>query len=400
MNVRDQFPILDQPGPDGRPLVFLDSAASAQRPRAVLDAIAHYETHDHANVHRGVHTLSRRATEAYEAGRSRIARFLGAADADEVIFTRGTTEALNLAANTLAPRLQPGDEILLSAMEHHSNIVPWQLVAQRTGARIRVVPVRPDGSLDLAAFDELLTERTRILGLIHVSNALGTINPVHDLCERARQAGAITVVDGAQAVPHAPVDVQQLGADLYAFSGHKMYGPTGIGALWGRADLLAELPPWQGGGDMIEVVRFEGSTWAEPPARFEAGTPNISGAVGLGAAADWMESVGREAIAAHEAELLAAATAGIQGLDGVRIVGTAQPKAAVLSFVVDGLHAHDVGTLLDEQGVGVRTGHHCTMPLLEALGVDATARASFAAYNTLSDVERFVEGVTKVLRFR
>lgn len=400
MNVRDQFPILDQAGPDGRPLVFLDSAASSQRPRAVIEAVERYETHDHANVHRGVHTLSRRATEAYEAGRSKIAAFVNAGSADEMIFTRGTTEALNLAANTLAPRLGPGDEILLTAMEHHSNIVPWQLVAARTGAVIRVVPVKPDGSLDLEAFEALVGPKTRILAMVHVSNALGTINPVTAMCARAHEHGAITVVDGAQAVPHGTVDVQTLGADLYAFSGHKMYGPTGIGALWGRADLLAELPPWQGGGDMIEVVRFEGSTWAEPPARFEAGTPNISGAVGLGAAADWMTATGRTAIATHEGQLLAAATRGIKGLDGVRIVGTAVPKASVLSFVVDGLHAHDVGTLLDEQGVGVRTGHHCTMPLLEALGVEATARASFAAYNTMEDVERFVEGVEKVLRFR
>lgn len=399
MNVRDQFPILDQEGAPGQPLVFLDSAASSQRPQAVLDAIQHYETHLHANVHRGVHLLSRRATEAYEAARADVARFLNAPSVDEIVFTRGTTEALNLVAHTWGQSLGEGDEIVLTAMEHHSNIVPWQLVAQRTGAVIRVVPVLPDGSLDMDAYRALLGPKTQVVSMVHVSNALGTINPVREICRLAHEHGAIAIIDGAQAVPHQPVDVQELGADFYAFSGHKMYGPTGIGVLWGRMSLLSELPPWQGGGDMIETVSFDGSTWAAPPARFEAGTPNIAGAVGLGAAVRWMESVGREAIAAHEAELLRVGTAGMLEIPGVHLVGTAADKAGVISFLVDGLHAHDVGTLLDEQGIAVRTGHHCTMPLLAALGIDATARASFGAYNTLDDVERFLAGVRKVLLF-
>ncbi|MCA9569493.1 MAG: cysteine desulfurase [Myxococcales bacterium] len=396
--LRAQFPILAETGRNGQPLVYLDNAASTQRPLAVLDAVDHYERHAHANVHRAVHVLSQRATEAYEAGRAQLAAFLNAPSPDEVVFTRGTTEALNLVAYAWGGMLAPGDEVVLTALEHHSNIVPWQLVAARTGAVIRVVPIHDDGSLDLDAYDRLLGPRTKIVSVGHTSNALGTVNPVAEMAARAHAVGAILVVDGAQGAPHAPIDVQALGADFFALSGHKMYGPTGIGALWGRMELLERMPPWQGGGDMIETVRFEGSTWAAPPARFEAGTPYIAGAVGIGAAARFLMDVGRDAVSAHEARLLARATAGLQSLDGVRILGTAPHKAAVLSFVVDGLHPTDVGTFLDEDGIAVRTGHHCAQPLMERLGVEATARASFGLYNTEAEVDRFLTSMAKIVR--
>ncbi|MCB9675764.1 MAG: cysteine desulfurase [Alphaproteobacteria bacterium] len=395
--VRAQFPILREAGLDGRPLVYFDNAASSQKPLAVLDAIRAYYEHDHANVHRGVHVLSRRATEAYEAARTDVARFVGAASPDEIVFTRGTTEALNLVAYAWAAFLSPGDEILLTELEHHSNIVPWQLVARQTGARIRAVPIHDDGTLDLEAFEALLGPRTKVVAVTHVSNALGTVVDVAHIAERAHAHGAIVVVDGAQAAPHGAVDVAALGADFYALSGHKMYGPTGIGALWGRASLLEQMPPWQGGGEMIETVTFEESTWAPPPARFEAGTPNIAGAVGLGAAARWMLDLGPAAIAAHEASLLARATELVGAIAGVRLVGTAPHKAGVLSFVTDGLHPHDIGTLLDEQGIAVRTGHHCAQPVMRRMGVDATARASFAAYNTLAEVERFAAALQRTV---
>lgn len=396
--LREQFPILTEPGRHGRSLVYLDNAASTQRPLAVLDAVERYERHDHANVHRAVHILSQRATEAYEAARQKVARFIGAPDVDEVVFTRGTTEALNLVAQSWGSLLGPGDEIVLTELEHHSNIVPWQMVAARTGAVIRVVPVQDDGSLDLDAYGDLLGPKTRVVAVNHTSNALGTVNPIGVMAEMAHAVGAVLVADGAQSTPHGLVDVASLGVDFYAFSGHKMYGPTGIGALWGRREHLDRMPPWQGGGDMIETVSFSGSTWAEPPAKFEAGTPNMSGAVGLGAAADFLDGVGREAVAAHEAMLLERATAGLAALEGVRILGTAPGKAAVISFVVDGLHPSDVGTLLDEDGVAVRTGHHCTQPLMERLGVDATARASFGLYNTVEEVDRFVASLEKIVR--
>ncbi len=395
--VRAQFPILGEPGRNGKPLVYLDNAASTQRPLAVLEAVERYERTCHANVHRAVHLLSQRATEAYEGARARVAAFLGV-DAQEVVFTRGTTEALNLVAHAWGGQLGPGDTIVLTELEHHSNIVPWQLVAQRTGARLKVAPVRPDGTLDLDAYGALLDARTRVVAIAHTSNTLGTIHPLSTVIEQAHAAGAVVVVDGAQAVPHGPVDLRALGADFFAFSGHKMYGPTGIGVLWGRTELLEQMPPWQGGGDMIEEVRFGGSTWAPPPARFEAGTPPIAGAVGLGAAVRWLDALGREAVAAHEAVLLQRATDGIRALPGVRILGTGGPKAAVLSFVVEGMHPHDVGTLLDQEGVAVRTGHHCTQPLLAALGVEATVRASFAVYNTVEEVDRFLASLEKIIR--
>jgi cysteine desulfurase/selenocysteine lyase len=395
--IRRLFPILAERGSDGESLVYLDNAASTQRALPVLEAVEHYERHDHANVHRGVHLLSRRATEAYEAGRTSLATFLGAASDDEIVFTRGATEALNLVAASWGSRLAAGDEIVLSELEHHSNIVPWQMVAARTGAVIRVLPVLDDGSLDLDAYAELLGPRTKVVAVNHYSNALGTINPVKHLAEGAHSVGAILVVDGAQAAPHGRIDVAALGADFYALSGHKMYGPTGIGALWGRLEHLQAMPPWQGGGDMIETVTFAGSTWAPPPAKFEAGTPNISGAVGIGAAARFLMDLDPADIAAHEGLLRDRATEGLQALPGVRIIGTAPDKTGVVSFVVDGLHAHDIGTLLDEQGIAVRTGHHCTQPLMARMGVDATARASFAVYNTVEEVDRFLAAMHKVV---
>ena len=397
--VRAQFPVLDQEV-HGKPLVFLDSAASAQRPLAVIEAVDHYETHDHANVHRGVHTLSQRATAAYEAGRASVARFIGATDPSEIAFTRGTTEALNLVASTWgAANVGEGDRILVTRMEHHSNIVPWQMLAERTGAVLDVVDFDPRGVLDLDDFDAKLTDRTKVVGVVHVSNALGTVNPVAEICHRAHDAGAIAVVDGAQAVPHAPVDVAALGADFYALSGHKVYGPTGIGALWGRAELLAEMPPWQGGGEMIRSVSFErGTIYAKPPAKFEAGTPNISGAVGLGAALDWLTALGRDAVAAHEADLLAYGTELLEQVPHVKMIGTAPEKAGVLSFVFDnGIHPHDVGTILDMEGVAVRTGHHCAQPVMERFEIPATTRASLGVYNTRDDLDRLAAALDRVV---
>jgi len=396
-SIRAQFPVLHQAGTNGSPLVYLDNAASSQKPSAVIDAISAYYEHDHANVHRGVHLLSRRATEAFELGRSRVARFIGAASPEQLVFTRGTTESLNLVASAWGSMLGEGDEIVLTELEHHSNIVPWQMVAARTGAVIRVIPLLDDGSLDLDAYAALLCERTRVVSVAHVSNALGTVNDVVTITEQAHKYGALVVVDGAQAAPHGSVDVGALGCDFYALSAHKMYGPTGIGALWGRAELLEQMPPWQGGGEMIETVSFQGSTWAPPPAKFEAGTPNIAGAVGFGVAAEWMAELGPQAIAAHEQVLLDRATARVAEIDGVRIIGTAPHKAGVLSFVAKGLHPHDIGTLLDEQGIAVRTGHHCAQPVMERMGVDATARASFAVYNTVDEVDRFAKALARII---
>jgi cysteine desulfurase/selenocysteine lyase len=388
--VRADFPVLAQEV-NGRPLAYLDNAASAQRPQAVIDAIAHYYRHDHANVHRGVHTLSQRATEAYEHARERARAFAGAAEAAEIVFTRGTTEAINLVAQSWArPRLRPGDEVLITWMEHHSNIVPWQLVCEQTGARLRVAPVTDEGELEVEAFRRLLGPRTRVVAMTHVSNALGTINPVEALVADARSAGAVTVIDGAQAAPHLRMDVRAIGCDFYAFSSHKMYGPTGIGVLYGRRERLEAMPPWQGGGEMIRAVSFEGTTYAPPPARFEAGTPHIAGAVGLGAAIDYLERLGQERIARAEDELLAYATARVREIPGLRIVGTAAEKAAVLSFTLEGIHPHDVGTVLDTHGIAVRTGHHCAMPLMARYDLPATTRASFSFYNTRAEADRLV----------
>lgn len=394
--VRRDFPILHQ-AVHGRPLAYLDNAASSQKPRQVIEAIARYYAEDHANVHRGVHTLSQRATAAYEAARGAVRRFVGAARDEEIIFTRGTTEAINLVAATWGrANVRAGDEIVLTHLEHHSNIVPWQMLCEATGAVLKVAPIDERGVLDLDAFAALLGERTRLVAAVHVSNALGTINPVARMCELARAAGARILLDGAQAAPHAAVDVQALGCDFYTLSGHKMYGPTGIGALWGRHELLCEMPPWHGGGDMVRDVTFEKTTYAEPPARFEAGTPNIAGAVGLGAAIEWLEAVGRERIAAHEQSLLAYATARLAEVPGLRIIGTAPDKAAVVSFVLEGIHPHDVGTVLDMHGVAVRTGHHCTQPLMARFGVTATTRASMAAYNTHAEIDQLVTALHEV----
>ncbi len=394
--VRDQFPILAR-RVHGRPLAYLDNAATTQKPRAVLDAVRRFYEERNANVHRGAYALSAEATEAYEGARARVARFLGAADPREVVFTRGTTEAINLVAWSLGfARLGAGDEILVTEMEHHSNIVPWQLVAARTGARLAVAPITDTGELDREAFRRRLSPRTRIVALAHVSNALGTINPVRELVAEARSAGAIVLVDGAQAVPHLPVNVRDLGCDLYAFSGHKVYGPTGIGALWARRELLEEMPPWQGGGDMILEVRFEGSSWNEVPWKFEAGTPNVAGAVGLAAALDWVEETGLEAIAAHEADLLAYATGRLGEIEGLRILGSSRRKAAVVSFVLEEVHPHDVATFLDADGIAVRAGHHCAQPVMDRYGVPATVRASFAAYNTRAEVDALVAALRKV----
>ena len=394
--VRKDFPILSQ-RPRGKPLVYLDNAATSQKPRSVIDAVTRFYSAENANIHRGVHFLSERATVAYEAVRARVARFLNAPSPGEIVFTRGTTEAINLVAQSWGRgHVRPGDEILVTGMEHHSNLVPWQLLAGQTGATVRAVPITDAGELDLADFDRLLTDRTRLLALTHVSNALGTLNPVRALVARARDRGVVTLVDGAQSAPHLPVDVQALGCDFFAFSGHKAFGPTGVGVLYGREALLERMPPWQGGGDMIETVTLEGSTFARPPARFEAGTPMIAQVIGLGAALDYMGSVGHAPIAAWEDELLAYATEQVGGMDGIRLIGTAREKAAVLSFVVEGVHPHDVSAVLDDEGIAVRAGHHCAQPVMRRFGLPATVRASFAFYNTRDEIDALVRGLRRV----
>jgi cysteine desulfurase/selenocysteine lyase len=388
--IRADFPILARQV-HGRPLVYLDSAASAQRPRAVIETERRYAEEHHSNVHRGVHALSQEATGLFEGARERVRRFLGARSIKEIIFTRGTTEAINLAAQSFGRgRLKPGDEIVISWLEHHANIVPWQFVCEQTGAVLRVIPISERGEVDFEAYLRLLNERTRMVALAQVSNALGTIVPVERFVAEARSRGIATLIDGAQAVPHTHVDVRALGCDFYAFSGHKLYGPTGIGVLYGREELLAELPPWQGGGDMILKVSFEKTTFNALPYRFEAGTPNISGAIGLGAAIDYVESVGLERIRAWEQDLLEYATARIAAVPGARIIGTAPHKAGVVSFVIDGIHPHDLGTILDMEGVAIRTGHHCAMPVMEFFRVPATARASFGMYNTREEIDALI----------
>ncbi|MDP6945770.1 MAG: cysteine desulfurase, partial [Myxococcota bacterium] len=372
--LRQEFPALDQEV-NGQPLAYLDNAASTQKARAVLEALDQIYTRDYANIHRGVHQLSVRATTAYEASRASVKDFLGAADDREIVFVGGTTEGINLVAAAWGPaHVGPGDEVLVTAMEHHSNIVPWQLLCEAVGARLEVVDIDQRGQLDLEDLKTKLRPTTRLLSLAHVSNALGTINPVEEIVALARERGVTTLIDGAQAAPHLAVDVQALGCDFYVFSGHKVYGPTGIGALYGRLPVLESMPPWQGGGDMIETVSFSGTTYAAPPARFEAGTPHIAGAIGLGAACDFLRGVGLDSIAAHETTLLAYGTEALSRIEGLRLIGTAERKASVLSFVLDGVHPHDVGTILDFAGVAVRTGHHCAQPLMERLGVTATTR--------------------------
>jgi len=395
--LREDFPILHQTVRDGRPLVYLDNAATTQKPRAVIDAIRRYYERDNANIHRGVHELSERATAAYEGARALVQRFIGASSPREIIFTRGTTEAINLVAQSFArPRVRPGDEILISTMEHHSNIVPWQMLCEQTGAVLRVVPIDDRGDLVMDELAARLGERTRLLALVHVSNALGTVNPVREIVALAHERGVPVLLDGAQAVAHARVDMRDLGCDFYAFSGHKLYGPTGIGVLYGRSELLEAMPPWQGGGDMIASVTFEKTTYNTLPYKFEAGTPHIAGGIGLGAAIEYVNAVGLDAIAAYEAELLDYATRGVSSVPGVRLIGTARRKSGVVSFVVNGVHAHDVGTILDQEGVAIRTGHHCAQPVMERFGVPATARASLALYNTRDDVDALVAALRKV----
>jgi cysteine desulfurase/selenocysteine lyase len=394
--LRSDFPILGTLA-RGKPLVFLDSAASAQKPRAVLDAMQRFYETSYANVHRGVYELSERATRSFEEVRVKAARFIGAAQPREIVFTRGTTEAINLVAHGIArTTLGPGDEILISELEHHSNIVPWQMACQERGARLRVVGIDDRGDLRLDELDKLLGPRTRLLALAHVSNALGTVNPVREIVKLAHERGVPVLLDGAQAVPHQKVDVRALGCDFYAFSSHKLFGPTGVGVLYGRAEKLEALPPYQGGGDMILSVRFEVTTYQGIPHKFEAGTPDIAGVIGFGAAIDYVTAVGLDAITAHEQDLLRYATEQLSRVPGLRLIGTAREKAAVISFVLEGVHAHDVGTILDQHGIAVRTGHHCAQPVMERYGVPATVRASFALYNTRADVDALVRGLGQV----
>ena len=395
--VRADFPILSTEM-NGRPLVFLDSAASSQKPEQVVQAIDEYYHTTHANVHRGVYQLSQRATDAFERARVTVARHLNAPDEHEVIWTRGNTESINLVASSYGQRFKAGDEILLTHMEHHSNIVPWQLVAQRTGAVVRVIPVTEAGEVDMEAYRGMLNERTAFVSVVHVSNALGTVNPIREMAALAHEAGAVFLADGAQAIPHEQVDVQALGVDFYTFSGHKMLGPTGQGVLWGRRALLDSMPPYQGGGEMIDRVSFEtGTTFNEVPFRFEAGTPNIAGAVGLARAIEYLRDLGLEEIEAYETSLLEYATEEMMKIQGLRVIGTASLKHSVLSFLVEGTHPYDIGTLLDKQGVAVRTGHHCCQPLMERYGIPGTVRASFALYNTREDVDRLVAATTRAV---
>jgi cysteine desulfurase/selenocysteine lyase len=394
--VRRDFPILSRTI-NGKPLVYLDSAASAQQPLSVIRAVERYVTHSHANVHRGVHTLSQEATDAFEGARDRVRRFVNAASVREIVFVRGTTEAINLVAQAYGrPRFGRGDEIVITALEHHANIVPWQLLCEQTGCTLKVAPIDRRGELLFGEFTALLSPRTRLVSLAHVSNALGTVLPVKRMIAAAHEHGARVLVDGAQAVPHSHVDVRALDADFYAFSGHKMYAPTGIGVLYAREELLSSMPPWQGGGDMIRSVTFEKSTYNELPWKFEAGTPNIAGAIGLGAAIDYIESVGLDAIGAHEQRLLELATADLTAIRGVQLIGTAAHKAAVLSFTMTGVHPHDIGTILDHEGIAIRTGHHCAMPVMDFFEVPATARASFGCYSTPEDVKRLGAAVRRV----
>ena len=394
--IREDFPVLKQTI-HGKPLVYLDNAATAQKPRSVIDAIVKFYEVDCANIHRGVHELSQRSTAAYEETRAKVRRFLNARSNKEIIFVRGTTEGINLVTQTWGrTNLKPGDEIIIAGLEHHSNIVPWQIVCEETGARLRVIPINDRGELIFEEYQRLLSPRTRMVAIGHVSNALGTINPVGPIVRMAHAAGALTLVDGAQAVPHMRVDVQALDADFYAFSGHKLYGPTGIGALYGKAELLDAMPPYQGGGDMIRSVSFEKTTYNDLPYKFEAGTPDIAGGIGLGAAVDYVTRIGIEKIGAYEHELLRYGTDALEQIPGLRIIGTAREKAAVLSFVMEGIHPHDIGTVLDRQGIAVRTGHHCAQPVMDRYHIPATTRASLAFYNTTAEIDALVAGLYKV----
>jgi cysteine desulfurase/selenocysteine lyase len=396
--VRADFPILKQKI-HGKPLVYLDNGATSQKPQVVVEALNRYYTAENSNIHRGVHFLSEQATAAYEAARQKIKRFVNAPSEQEIIFVRGTTEAINLVAQSYGRTfLKPGDEIIVSAMEHHSNIVPWQILCEQTGARLRVIPINHDGELVLDEYRRLLSQKTKLVSVTHVSNALGTIVPVKEMVRLAHERQVPVLVDGAQAVPHLKVDVQDLDCDFYAFSGHKLFGPTGVGILYGRSDLLEAMPPYQGGGDMISLVTFEKTHYNVLPYKFEAGTPHIAGGIGLGAAVDYLESLDWQQVAAHEHSLLSHATAALSDIDGLRIIGTAKEKVGVVSFVFDHVHAHDVGTILDQEGVAVRAGHHCAMPVMQRFGVPATTRASFALYNTLQEIDVLVRGVHRALK--
>ena len=394
--IRRDFPILQQEM-HGRPLVYLDSAASSQKPRQVIDAVVACYSGYYANVHRGVHQLSQRSTEAYEGTREKVRALLNAKSEREIIFTRGATESINLVASSYGrDNVEPGDEIVISTLEHHSNIVPWQMLCERRGARLRVIPINDRGELDLDAYRGLLNERTRMVALVHVSNALGTVNPVREVIELAHDRGVPVLLDGAQAVPHMAVDVQALDCDFYALSSHKAFGPSGVGVLYGKTEYLEPMPPYQGGGDMILTVKFEHTEYAGLPHKFEAGTPNIAGVIGFGAALDWINSVGYDLIQAHEQDLLEYATAQFRQIPGLTVIGEARDKAGVLSFVLDGVHPHDIGTVLDQEGVALRTGHHCAQPVMEHFDLPATARASFAVYNTRADIDVLVTAIHKV----
>jgi cysteine desulfurase/selenocysteine lyase len=397
--VREDFPILDQQV-HGHPLVYFDNAATTQKPRAVVDALRSYYEHDNANVHRGLHELSSRATDAYEGARARVAKYIGAAGADEIVFTRGTTESINLVAQAWGGRfLQESDVILLTEMEHHSNLVPWQLLAERAGARLRFVPVRDDGTLALEHLEQLLTPEVKLFAFTHVSNSLGTINPIAELCRKAKTVGAVTLVDAAQSAGHMPVDVREIGCDFLAFSGHKMCGPTGSGVLYGRAEMLDAMPPWQGGGEMIVSVTLEKSSFKKSPHRFEAGTPNIAGAIGLATAIDYLDSIGRSAIAGHDAQLTAYAIERFAELPGLRVLGPAGERGAILGFVMDAAHPHDLTTFADQRGLALRGGHHCNQPLMRRFGLPGTTRASFYFYNTREEIDRMIDILRDAARF-
>ena len=394
--VRGDFPILSRMVRE-HPLVYLDNAATTQKSRQVLDALARYYDNGNANIHRGVYTLSEEATAAYDAARVKVQRFLNARTPREIVFTRNSTEGINLVAQSFGRRhVGPGDEIVITHMEHHSNIVPWQLLCEQIGAQLRVAPIDDRGTLQLDAFERLLGPRTKLVSVVHLSNSLGTINPVHDIVEMAKRRGVPVLIDGSQAVYHMPVDVQALDCDFYVFTGHKVYGPTGIGVLWGRESWLERMPPYQGGGDMIRSVTFEKTTYADLPHKFEAGTPHIAGVVGLGAAIDYLQGVGFDAIAPHEADLLTYATAALSEVRGLRLIGTADRKASILAFVMKGAHPHDIGTIVDTEGVAVRTGHHCTQPIMDRFGVPATVRASVALYNTREEIDALVRALERV----
>ncbi len=395
--IREDFPILKQKVND-RPLVYLDNAATSQKPQVVIDALVNYYMTENSNVHRGVHTLSQRATDSYEEARAKVQQFLNAADDKEIIFVRGTTEGINLVAQTYGRQnVGPGDEIIISAMEHHSNIVPWQILCEEKGAHLKVVPINDDGELLMDEYEKLLSPRTKLVSIVHQSNALGTINPVEQIVELAHQRGVPVLLDGAQAVAHVPIDVQRIGCDFYVFSGHKLYGPTGVGALYGRTDLLDAMPPYQGGGEMIRSVTFEKTLYNVIPNKFEAGTQNIAGSVGLGVAIDYVNNLGMGNIAAYESDLLAYGTERLSEIEPVRLIGTARNKGSILSFVMEMAHPHDVGTILDAEGIAVRTGHHCAQPLMDRFGVSATVRASLAFYNTKEEIDTLVKGIDRVI---